>query len=342
MPGGGSAVHLAGGVEAVVRAGALPERDRLGADQLSVLVVERVGLEEHVRGGAELGEHHDVLEVLGGEPLLAALVEKGAHASQTIDVKSHQVGCVPNEILIRHGIRCRKRLAVAGIVAREEIDRSRIARTGNGPGGVIGGVAGLQDHVVDGTHHETIHTNSHGLLDLVEQHRDEGVELSGAGEGLLHLTLSDRAVDLEGRHLVEELGLNPGLVENVGIIGRAVRQLPRLVFNGHRHFGADFLHDGAVLPRITQDRWGGTPVRPDDEDHLADMIDKRLDILVESAGVEDRRADVNDVGQVLVEDDRIADGLLSGRVDELIDLRYFHCYSPFVCSVDWISQRQDW
>ena len=329
MTGRSSPIHLAGGVEAVVRTGALPERDCLGTDQLGVLVVERVGLEEHVRGGAELGEHHDMLEILRREPLLAALVEEGAHARQTIDMKGHLIRGIADEVGVGNGIGGAEIFAVAGIEAGEKVDRSRVARAGNGPGGVVGAVPGLKDHVVDGAHHKAVHANRHGLIDLVEQHGDERVELGGAGEGLLHLTLGDRAVDLEGSHLVKELGLGLGLMENVGVVGRTVRKLPRLVFNGHGHFGADFLHDRAVLPRIAQDRRSRALIRPDDEDHLADVIDEGLDVFVERRGVENRRADVDDVGQVLIEDDRVADGLLGGRVDELIDLRYFHDYFSF-------------
>lgn len=329
VAGGRGAVHLASGIESIVGARTLPEGNGLGTDELGVLVMERVGLEKHVRGGAELGKHDNVLEVFGCEPLLAALVEEGAHAGQTIDVERHLIRGVADEVGVGHGVGRREILAIAGIEAREKIDRSRITRTSNSAGRMVGAVAGLQNHVVDGAHDQSVHTNGHGLIDLVEEHGDEGVELGSAGEGLLHLTLCDGAVDLEGCHLVEELGLSFGLVENVRIIGRAIGQLPRLVLDSHRHFGTDLLHDRAVLPRITQDRRGRTLIRPDDEDHLADVVNEGLDILVESAGVEDRGTDVDDVGQVLVEDDRVADGLLSGRIDELVNLRYFHDYFSF-------------
>ena len=328
MPTGGGAVDLAGGVEAIVSAGTLPERNCLGADQLGVLVMERVGLKEDVRGGAELGEHHDVLKVLGSEPLLAALVEESAHAGQAIDMEGHLIRSIPDKIRVGDGIGSGETLAVAGVEAGKKVDCPRIARAGDGPGGVVGRIAGFEDHVVDSAHDKSVHTHGHCLVHLIEEHGDEGVELSRAGEGLLHLALGDGAVDLEGRHLVEELGLGLGLMEDVGVVGGAVCQLPGLVLDGLGHFRTDFLHDGAVLPRITQDGRGGALVRPDDEDHLADMVDERLDVLVEGAGIEDRRADVDDVRQVLIEDDGVADGLLSSRVDELVNLRYFHeCFS---------------
>lgn len=54
------------------------------------------------------------------------------------------------------------------------------------------------------------------------------------------------------------------------------------------------------------------------------MVDKGLHVLVERTGVEDCGTDVDNVGKVLVEDSRVADGLQGSIVHELVNLRYFH------------------
>ena len=81
----GGQLDGAGVGESEALTGALPERNSLRIDEFGVLIMEGVGLEEHVSGGAELGQHDDVLEVLRSESLHAAHIEQRGHASQTVD-----------------------------------------------------------------------------------------------------------------------------------------------------------------------------------------------------------------------------------------------------------------
>ena len=317
---GRSCHDLAGGREGIVCARTLPEGNGLGIDDLGVLVMESVGLEEHVGGGSELREHDDVLEVFRGEPLLATLVEQSAHARETIGVEGDLVGGVSDELRLKNSLSSRQGLPVLGIVSGEEVD-SAVG---------IGALGRLDDHVVDGAHNERVVTHRHGLLDLVEDHGDESVELGCAGEGLLHLHLSDGRLDLEGGHLVEELGLGDGLVEDMRIVGLTVNQIPAFILNSLRHLAGDLLNDGAELPCVHEDGRGRTAIGTVNENDLADMVDKGADIGVESIGVEDGSTNVNHVGKILVDNDGIADDFLDCIIYEFMYLFDFHNLISFV------------
>ena len=183
---------------------------------------------------------------------------------------------------------------------------------------------GLTNHVVDGAHDKSIHPNSHGLFHLIEQHGDESVELDCTGEGLLHLHLGNGTLNLERHHLVEELSFCDGLVENVRVIGLAVGQIPAFILHGNGHFAGNLLHDRTVLELGHDDRRGRATIGAVDENHLADVIDKALDVLIERIGVKDCCANVNDIGQVLIKDGGISDCFIGCGIHELINLSNFH------------------
>lgn len=83
----------------------LPERDFLGLLETSILVMECIGLEENVRGGAEIGVHDNMLEIARAEPFHAADVEQSRHSGHATDSDSHLVGGVANEIRIEDSVR---------------------------------------------------------------------------------------------------------------------------------------------------------------------------------------------------------------------------------------------
>lgn len=318
-----------GAVKVEVDAGALPEGNCLGIDELGVLVVERAGLEEHVGGGTELGQHHDVLKVLRGETLHASHVEKGGHAGQTVNGKCHLVGGVSDEIRIEDRLDRGELLGILSIVASQEVDAPCISgasvRTG-----VVHVVESFRDHVVDGTHDEVVERNGHPLLDLVQKHRQETVELSGAGEGLIQALLLHRALDLERGHLVEELDVHVRLVEHVGIVGSTVGQVPALVLGGSGKPGADLLQNGAVPPVIHQNGGGAAGIGTIHKDNLTNVIDKGANETIERIGVEDGVACIDNASEVLGDEVILAENLGQRLVDDLINLFYFHCCSPFV------------
>lgn len=170
--------------EREVGAGALPERNCLSIDEFGVLIMEGVGLEEHVGGGSELGEHNNVLEVLRAESLHAADVEQGAHASQTVDAECHLVCGVPDEVGVKNSLSGREALVVLLVEAIQKIDAPSIAGPSVGTAGVHV-IEGLGHHIVDGTHDEVVEGDGHAFLNLIEKHREEPVELGGGGERLI-------------------------------------------------------------------------------------------------------------------------------------------------------------
>lgn len=183
-------VDLAGAGERIIGARTLPERDGLRIDELGILVMEGRGLEEHVSGRAELGQHDNMLKIFRSETLLAANVEQRAHAGETINIERHRIRRVADEIGIKDRLRRSQILAVLRIVSGKQIDCLGAAFTGDCTAIVLG-VHGFNDHVVDGTHDEAIVLDGEGLLDLIEQHRNEGVQLGRAGEALAHLPFGD-------------------------------------------------------------------------------------------------------------------------------------------------------
>ena len=314
--GSGLDVDGAGIGEGIVSARALPERDALRIGQLGVLVMESVRLKIHVSRGCELGQHDDMLEILRGESLLAADVEMSAHAGETVGVQADLVGGETDELGGVNGLSRGQRSSGADLVVvqGQEVDGT----------GAVAVLDGLSDHAVDGAHDEGIVAHGHGLLDLVEDHGDKGVELGGAGEGLLHLHLGDGRLDLEGGHLVEELGLGHGLVEDMRIVGLTIHQIPALVLHGLGHLAGDLLDHRAVLPFVHEDGRSGAAICAVDKNDLADVVDERTHVGVEGLAVEDGCANVNDVGEVFLQKNGIADGFLDCAVHELIYLLDFH------------------
>lgn len=328
-------VALAGGQLDSTRVGesealtrALPERNGLRIDEFGVLVMEGVGLEEHVRGRTELRKHDNVLEVLRGEPFHTAHVEQRGHAGQTVDSERHVIGGVADEIGIKNRIRSREGLGVLLVKAIQQVNSSGIASTGVGAAAVHV-VECLAHHIVDGAHDEVVKGHRHALLNFIEKHGEEAVELGSGREGLVQRLLLHGALDLERGHLVEELDVNVGLVEHVRIVGGAVGQIPRLVLGGLREAGADLLQNGAVTPIVHHDGRGGAGVGAVDEDNLTDMVDEGSNESIEGVGVEDFVACVHNAVEVLGDEVIFTKSLDKRVVDDLINLFYFHCCSPF-------------
>ena len=307
---------------------ALPERNSLRIDELGVLVMEGVGLEENVSGCAELGQHNHVLEVLRGEPLHAAHVEQGRHARQPVDGERHVVGGVADEVRVKDRLAGGEALGVLLVEAIQQVDGSGIASTGVGAAAVHV-VEGLSHHVVDGSHDEIVEGNGHGLLDLVQKHGQECIELGSRGEGLIQRLLLYGPLDLERGHLVEELDVNVRLVEHVGIVGCTVGEIPALVLGGGGKAGANLLQNGAIAPVVHENGGRAAGVGAVDEDDLADVVDQRPNKTVESVSIEDGVTGIHDALQVFGDKVIAAEGLGERLVDDLINLFYFHCCSPF-------------
>lgn len=316
--------------EAEARPGALPERDLLGLLEPGVLVMERVGLEEDIGGGAEISVHHDMLEIARAKPLHPSDVEQSGHSGHAADGDGHLIGGIADKIRIDDRIRCGERLAVLLVKAIQQVDAPGVAGSGVGSGAVHV-VERLGHHVVDGTHDEVVKSNRHAFLNLVEKHGQEAVELGGAGERLIQGLLLDRPLDLKRRHLVEELDVDVGLVEHVGIVGRTVRQIPAFVLGSHREAGADLLQNGTVPPVVHENGGGGAGVGPIDKDDFADVIDEGSNEPIERVGVEDRVTRVDDAVEVLGDEVILTEGLGKRVVDDLVNLFYFHVF--FLLSV---------
>lgn len=327
--------------ESKARPRALPERNLLGLLKPSILVMERVGLEEDVGGGAEVSMHHDVLEIARAEPLHPSDVEQGGHAGHTTDGDGHLIGGVADKIGIDDSIRGCERLAVLLVKAIQQVDAPGVASSGVGSGAVHV-VERLGHHVVDGAHDEIVKGNRHALFDLIEKHGQEAVELGCAGEGLIQGLLLDRPLDLERRHLVEELDVDVGFVEHIGVVGGAVRQIPAFVLRSDRETGADLLQDGTVPPVVHEDGGGRTGVGPIHEDDLADVVDEGSDEPIERVGVEDRVASVDDAVEILRDQIVLTEGLGERVVDDLVNLFYFHVFFSFqFSSLDLSSNEID-
>ena len=165
--------------EREARPRALPERDLLGLLKPGVLVMERIGLEEDVGGGAEISVHNDVLKIARTEPLHPADVEQGGHAGHTTDGDGHLIGGVTDKVGIDDSVRRREGLAILLIETIQQVDAPGVAGAGVGAAAVHV-VERLSHHVVDGAHDEVVKGNRHAFLNLVEKHGQEAVELSGA------------------------------------------------------------------------------------------------------------------------------------------------------------------
>lgn len=311
--------------EIEARARSLPEGNFLGSLELGVLVVEGVGLEEHVGGGTELGQHHDVLEIARAEPLHAADVEQGRHSRHPADGESHLIRGVADELGIDDSLSRGERLAVLLVEAVQKVHTAGV--TGAGVGARVAHVVeGLAHHIVDGTHDEVVKCNRHPLLDLIEKHREEAIELGRAGEGLVQGLLLNRPLDLERGHLVEELDEHVRLVEHVRIVGSAVRQVPAFVLRSDGEPGADLLQNGAVSPIVHQDGGSRAGVGPVHEHDLADVVDEGSDESVKRVGVEDCGAGINEALKIFGDEVITAEGFGERTIDDLINLSYFHVF----------------
>ena len=324
----GSQLNGAGVGESEALTGTLPERNRLRIDEPGVLIMEGVGLEEDIRGRTELGQHDHMLEVFRSKPLHTAHVEQRGHARQTVDGERHVVGRVTDKVGVENGLSRSQALAVLVIEAIQQVDSSGVARTAVGAAAVHV-VEGLTHHVVDGSHDEIVESHGHRLLNLIEEHGQKGIELSGGGKGLIQGLLLDRPLDLERGHLVEELDVHVRLVEHVGIVGSTVSEIPALIFGGLRKSGADLLKDGTEAPIIHKDGGSATGIGAVNEDHLADMVDEGTDKPVKRIGVEDGVTGIDDALQVFGDKIIFAEGLDERVIDDLVNLFYFHCFSPF-------------
>ncbi len=158
--------------ERVTSARALPEGDTLSGNKLGILVMESVALKVNVSRRCELRQHDDMLEVFRRESLLAALIEESGHTGKAVGVQADLESCKTDEGRRHDSQISGEILAEFGVVHGEEID---------GPD-CVGALRSLGDHVVDRTHNESIGLDSHSLVHLVEEHGNEGVELSSTGE----------------------------------------------------------------------------------------------------------------------------------------------------------------
>lgn len=314
--------------EAEARARTLPERNFLRLLETSILVMERVGLEEDVGSGAEISVHNDMLEIARAEPLHPADVEQRGHSGHTADGDCHLVGGVTDEVGIDNCIRRSEGLAVLMIEAIQQVDAPGVAGAGVRTG-VVHVVERLGHHVVDGTHDEVVKGNRHAFLNLIEKHGQEAIELGGAGERLIQGLLLNRPLDLERRHLVEELDVDVGLVEHVRIVGRAVSQIPAFVLGSNREAGADLLQNGAVPPVVHKDGGGGAGVGTVDENDFADVVDEGSDEAIKRVCVENRVAGIDDTVEILRDEVVFAQGLSERVVHDLINLFYFHVFFSF-------------
>ena len=314
--------------EAEARTRTLPKRDFLGLLETSILVMEGVGLEEDVGGRTEIRVHDNMLKITRAESLHAADIEQSGHSGHTANGDGHLVGGVADKVGIDNGVRRRERLGVLLVEAIQQVDAPGVTSTSVGAAAVHV-VEGLGHHVVDGTHDEVIEGNRHGLLNLVEKHGEEAIELGRAGEGLVHGLLLHGSLDLERGHLIEELDVHVRLVEHVGIVGGTVGQVPALVLGSGGQPGADLLQNGAVSPIVHHDGRSGAGIRTVDEHNLADMVDEGTYETVKSVGVENLVACIHEAIEVLGDQVIFAECLGERVVDDLVNLFYFHCYSPF-------------
>ena len=314
--------------EREARARALPERDFLGLLKPCVLVMERIGLEENVGGGAKISVHHDVLKIARAEPLHPADVEQGGHSGHTTNGDGHLVCGITDKIGIDDCIRRGEGLTVLLVKAVQEVDAPGVAGSGV-RAAAVHIVESLSHHVVDGTHDEIVKGHSHAFLNFIEKHRQEAVELSGAGERLIEGLLLNRPLDLERRHLVEELDIDVGFMKHVGIVGRAVRQIPAFILGSNREAGADLLQNRAVPPIVHKDRGGGAGVGSIDENDFADVVDECSYEPIKGVGVENRVTRIDNAVEVLCDQIVLTESLGEGVVHDLINLFDFHIFSPF-------------
>ena len=213
--GGGDGVDLAGAGEIVVGARTLPVGNSLSSFHLGVDVMESVGLEVHIGRPNKLGQIDSVLEVIGSETLFLADVEQSGHSGHTVAVKTNLESGVPNEFGVGDSLLGGEGLGKSLIVEIQQIDSLYTASLGEVAGVGVVGLYGFNNHIVDGSHDERIHTDSQRLLGFILEHGDKGVQLLAAGERLLNLTFGNGTVDLESGSLVEELSRSTVPLPNV-------------------------------------------------------------------------------------------------------------------------------
>lgn len=328
VAGAGLAVHLGSAREGEIGAGALPEGDNLSVGELQVLHIEVIGGVVEIDAGRllELGEHDDVEHLPGSEALLLADVEEGTHGLETVHVEAHDISSVPQERLVGDGRGRADVLAELLVVHVQEVDG-----LGAGPPtdrtAAVQIVEGVDDHAVDRPHDKPLVLDGHGLVDLVEQHADKCVQFSRTGEATLELAVQNGLVKLEGNETVIELGVcRAGLVHE-GIVGSPIGQFPALVLSGFGHLAGDLHEDGAVLPRIHQDRGCEAGVGALNELGATNAIHQSIDELVLPAvDVLDGGANLHRVGKVFGNDGGTAGHFGGDGIHEPMNLFNFHLF----------------
>ena len=269
----------------------------------------------------------------GGEASRAADVEQRGDTGKAVGVKAHLHRRETDELRVGERVsrleRCRGEL---GVVERKQVDRSRVARravTARAAIGVSVG-KGRGGQVVDGAHDKRIGLDRHALVNGVVEHGQESVKLVDTRKAFLDLFLRERQVNLERGLAVEELSRHSWLIEHVGVIARAVRQLPRLVFHRFRQVGCNLFDHSAVLERIHEDRRYRTAIGAVNENHLADTVNQLGNVVVYCVSLKDRLAHINKVSEVLGNYGAFAQYLGGGAIYQLVNLLNVHCFTFLV------------
>ena len=70
-------------------------------------------------------------------------------------------------------------------------------------------------------------------------------------------------------------------MECVLAIGLTVCKLPGFIFSSGGDIGADLLKDGAIIPGVIEDGRGRTSIRAVNKNHLADVVGKGFNVVVD-------------------------------------------------------------
>jgi len=322
-------INLGDIAELVASARALPERNFLSVTKFGVVVVERGGLKIDVGSGLKVGQHNKMLELLGSESLTTTDIEQSGDLSQSTEREIHLYGSIAQELGRFERPFCGQTLAVESVVPTEQIDTFGISGACDSPT-VESVPERLTDHVIDRAHDEVIKCNRHRLINLIEKHGRECVELSGAGERLLDLHGCQGLGNLERGHLVEELGPSNRAIEHVGIIRRARGQIPALVLGCLGHLGTNLFEDRPELPAIHHDIGSSRTIAAVNVLHLADTIDKVFYPLIDGIIGENLIANIDNIAEIFLHRIFLAESLLGGLIYDLMYLRYFHFYFSFL------------
>ena len=259
--------------KAVIGAGALPVGNSLSVGEADLGGVEGGAVQISLSPTLELVQHDKLLVADGRETLLAAHIKQGRESRQTGAIFVHQGGCEGQKVPIVETIRG----GYGGVSGSVLVQLQEVHGAGVGIQGVVRlrleiGVNSLTNHVVNGSGNQNIIGEGHCIFNAVVDTLHKGGRRSCGSHGTLELLFGDGEFYLEGRPVAEEFGGYLGGLEDVLIVGRAVGQLPRLVFGVFGGFECHFLQNGTILPTVHQDR-GGTPgIFPDDENLAANDV----------------------------------------------------------------------